>query len=128
VLRTRHLAPRLDGCRFLPGSLVVRGAPSFLMDRVAGPRWLAIGDAAAGYDPIAAQGITKAMADGVAAAAVIAEARAAGTDVPAAFADAARGRFDEYLENRNYFYGLERRWAGAPFWRRRRDHSRLAEA
>ena len=52
VLRTQHIAPRLDQCRFLQGTLVIRGAPSFLLDRAAGPGWLAVGDAAATYDPL----------------------------------------------------------------------------
>jgi flavin-dependent dehydrogenase len=128
LLRTRHLAPRLDGCRFLSGSLVVHGAPSFLRESVAGRSWLAIGDAAAGYDPLAAQGICKAMTDGLEAADVIAGALAAGTGLPQAFADRARARFDEYLENRNYFYGLERRWPDSAFWQRRQERTRLAAA
>jgi hypothetical protein len=26
-------------------------------------------------------------------------------------------RFDDYLANRNYFYGMEKRWADASFWK-----------
>lgn len=36
-------------------------ATSSILDRVGGGRWLAIGDAATVYDPIASQGIHKAL-------------------------------------------------------------------
>ncbi len=128
ALATRHLAPRLDGCRFLFGSLVARVAAGFLLDRVAGPDWLAVGDSAACYDPLSAQGLYKALADGLGGAEAIAGALAAGTPVPAAYAEAARQGFDEYLVNRNHFYGLERRWPESPFWRCRQSRMRLPVA
>ena len=128
ALATRHLAPRLDGCRFLAGSLAPRVAASFLLDRVAGPRWLAVGDAAACFDPLAAQGIYKALEDGLGAAALIAEALGSGGDLGDGHAEAARARFDDYLVNRNHFYGLERRWPGSAFWRRRQVRQQLTAA
>jgi flavin-dependent dehydrogenase len=128
ALATRHLAPRLDGCRFLAGSLAPRVAASFLLDRVSGRRWLAVGDAAACFDPLAAQGIYKALEDGLGAAALIAEALGKDADLAGEHEAATRARFDDYLVNRNYFYGLERRWPGSAFWRRRQARLELPAA
>lgn len=128
ALATRHLAPRLGGCRFLAGSLTPRVAPSFRLDKVAGPRWLAAGDAAACFDPLAAQGIYKALEDGLGGAALIADALGRGGDLAGDYAKAAGARFDEYLVNRNHFYGLERRWPASDFWRTRQARSALAAA
>jgi flavin-dependent dehydrogenase len=125
VLRTRYIAPRLDGCRFVRGSLAVRAAPSFLLDRVAGARWLAVGDAAAAYDPLSSQGIHKALADGLEAAGAIAAALASDTDIAPAYAAAIADGFEEYRLNRNYFYRLETRWARSSFWQRRLDRADL---
>jgi flavin-dependent dehydrogenase len=125
VLRTRYVAPRLDGCRFVRGSLAIRAAPSFMLDPVSGARWLAVGDAAAGYDPLSSQGIYKALANGLAAGGVIAAALAADGDIAPAYAAALTDDFAEYRTNRNHFYGLETRWAGSPFWRRRRVRTDL---
>lgn len=127
ALSTRHLAPRLEGCRFLASSLISRVAASFVLDRMAGPRWLAIGDAAMCFDPLAAQGIYKAIADGLEAAACIATALESSSDLDPQFDIRARSRFAEYLANRNYFYGLERRWPGSLFWQRRQARRELAE-
>ena len=125
LMQTRHVAPRLDGCRHLPERLVVRAAPSFLLNPVSGERWLAVGDAAATYDPLSSQGICSALAGGVAAAeAVVA---AANSDAQAIFryADAVVARFEQYRANRNYFYGAETRWPDAPFWARRRARAQV---
>jgi len=121
---TRQIAACLGGARFAAASLVARVVPSFLLDRVCGARWLAVGDAASCFDPLSAQGIYKALADGISAADVIAAALATGSDLDASYQHAVQSRFTEYLANRNYFYGLERRWPDSPFWQRR--HARTA--
>ncbi|MDC8748545.1 FAD-dependent monooxygenase [Xanthomonas campestris] len=126
VLRTRHLAQRLDGCRYLAGQLTARVAASFMLDRVAGPRWLAIGDAATSFDPLAAQGIYKAISDGLQAAASVSAALASDSDLSDDYASAVQARFAEYLINRNHFYNLERRWPDSAFWARRQARLDLA--
>lgn len=124
VSRTRQIAACLDGARFIAASLVCRAVSSFVLDRVSGAHWLAVGDAASCFDPLSAQGIHKALADGIGGAAAIAAALAAGTELGSGYQQAVQSRFTEYLGNRNYFYGLERRWPDAPFWQRR--HARTA--
>lgn len=107
---TRHVAAAL-GRAERPSALIVRQARSSRLSQSAGPHWRAIGDAASVYDPIMAQGVTKAMLEGVAAARDIGRS-AADTDLDARFAD--------YLALRDHFYGQEGRWPDAPFWARRR--------
>lgn len=119
ALATSHLGPRLDGCRLLHGTLTVRVASSFVLDRPGGPRWLAVGDAAASLDPLSGQGIYQALADGIEGAQLVTTALARGRHLPDGHGESVRSRFDEYLVNRNYFYGLEQRWPTEAFWQRR---------
>ena len=35
------------------------------------------------------------------------------------------GRFEDYLANRNFFYGVEQRWSASPFWSRRQQRTAL---
>lgn len=125
LLRTRHVGARLAECRFVRGSLVIRAAPSFVLDRVAGSRWLAAGDAAAAYDPVSSQGIHKALADGLEAARSIASALACDGDIAPSYAASITGGFKEYSATRDYLYRLENRWAKSPFWRHRQERVEL---
>jgi flavin-dependent dehydrogenase len=123
LLDTRHVAPRLEGCRFLRGGLPVRVACSGLLDPVVGPGWLAVGDAAASYDPLCAQGIQRALEGGLKAAESIARSLGSGGSATSDYAEAVVAEFREYRLNRNFLYGLETRWPNSPFWRRRRERA-----
>jgi flavin-dependent dehydrogenase len=113
------LAPRLAACRLDEERFRTYPVTSAMLDRVEGDRWLAIGDAASGLDPIAAQGIFKALADAADATEVIAAAAGRSGPPPWSYAEQVAARFEDYLANRAYLYGLERRWSDAPFWRQR---------
>lgn len=125
---TRQIAACLGGATFIAASLVSRVVSSFLLDRVAGARWLAVGDAASCFDPLSAQGIYKALADGIAGADAITSALATGSDLGTDYQQAVEFCFAEYLANRNYFYGLERRWPDSPFWQRRQARTEAGGA
>jgi flavin-dependent dehydrogenase len=116
---TTLLAPRLDACRLDDEQFRTHPVSSAILDRVEDERWLAIGDAASGLDPIAAQGIYKALADAADATEVIAAAAGATAPPPWTYTQRVTARYQDYLANRAYLYGLERRWAHAPFWRQR---------
>jgi len=125
LARTAHIWQHVAGCGFVEENRIVCAAPSFILDATGGPGWLAVGDAAAAYDPISSQGICKALADGIEAASAI----AAYLDGNAAQLGERRAalalRFDAYLKSRDFFYGLERRWPNASFWKKRRAQSVL---
>jgi flavin-dependent dehydrogenase len=116
---TTLLAPRLDACRLDDEQFRTHPVSSAMLDRVEDEGWLAIGDAAAGLDPIAAQGIYTALADAADAAEVIAAAAGAIAALPWTYTQRVTARYQDYLANRAYLYGLERRWAHSPFWRQR---------
>ncbi|WP_311972218.1 tryptophan 7-halogenase [Bradyrhizobium campsiandrae] len=118
---TSHVARAIEGYQLK--HIVVRVAPSFCLDRVAGPNWLAVGDAAAACDPISSQGIMNALGDGIRAAAAIIDVRDGHSDSIVPYAKYLNGRYTDYVANRNYLYGLERRWPKSPFWRQRHARS-----
>lgn len=127
LLRTELIAPRLNNHRILRQSLLVRPAPSFLLDRCDGPGWLAVGDAASAYDPIAAQGIYKALSTGIAAAHAIAAILRSETDNARAYSDSVSADFENYLTNRNLLYSYEQRWPDSLFWKLRHERSHLQQ-
>ncbi|MCW2811307.1 MAG: hypothetical protein JWP61_1765, partial [Friedmanniella sp.] len=84
-----------------------------------GPGWLAVGDAAITFDPLASYGIGTALGAGVYAAAAVAGHLAGRPDALPRYAAVVDGLFAPYLVLRHERYTAERRWPDAPFWRRR---------
>lgn len=122
--KTVHMAAWLHGCaRSDSHTTAIRVAPSFLLDRVHGGNWLAVGDAASAYDPITSQGIYKALHDGVQSAVAIADHLAGAVGAFDDYQAAVVSRFADYLANRNDLYDLEQRWLSSPFWRNRKRPS-----
>ena len=123
---TTYLSRELATCPLIENSLLVCSAPSFRLNQVAGNGWLAVGDAASAYDPISAQGIYKALSDGLQAAKVITSYFKGNAMGLSDYQSSIEARFDNYLNNRNYFYGLEKRWATSFFWQRRQERKALS--
>jgi len=99
-----------------------------VLDKVYGSDWVAVGDAASAYDPITSQGIYKALSDGLQSAAAITDHLNGALDPFAVYQASVVARFTEYLQHRNYFYDLEKRWPSSPFWRNRRQRSTINTA
>lgn len=129
VLRTSDgFGARLTETRNLHALLVDRGyvpahpphgvdASSARLDRVAGPGWLAVGDAAVSFDPLSSQGLLNACYTGLRGA----EAVLAGSpSALAAYSERVETIYRTYLDHKASFYALEERWPERPFWRRRR--------
>jgi 2-polyprenyl-6-methoxyphenol hydroxylase-like FAD-dependent oxidoreductase len=98
---TRHVARWLEHGKatFANGGpkLETALAPSAILSRVVGERWLAVGDAASAYDPVSAQGIVKALCDGEAAADAITRFLAGADESPLlAYQDDVFARFRDY--------------------------------
>ncbi|HEU4728191.1 MAG TPA: FAD-dependent oxidoreductase [Kofleriaceae bacterium] len=113
---TARLAP---GAR--PAQLRTVAADSARLRTAAGDRWIAIGDAAATHDPLAAQGIDRALRSALRAAEAVSHAL---HDRPAAlgeYAEMQHAAFDAYARMRRRFYALEQRWPTSPFWARRAE-------
>ncbi|WP_299410629.1 tryptophan 7-halogenase [Acaryochloris sp. IP29b_bin.148] len=99
---------------------------SGLLPIVEGDDWIAIGDAAASYDPIAAQGIYKGLSHGLLAADKVAAWFMDNDRYSSRFSELVKQQFANYRKNRMYVYGLERRWAESNFWRKREKFTSLA--
>lgn len=80
----------------------------------AGDGWLAIGDAAASFDPLSSQGLYRSLLSAQLAAAAI-----LGEQGTRAYRSRLQVDLLEYLAGRSAVYGREQRWASSPFWQRR---------
>jgi flavin-dependent dehydrogenase len=115
LARTTHTRARVGSAQLLGPIRPVRADSGLLLpDR--GAQWRAVGDAAMACDPLAGNGVARALRTAIAAAEEI-ERQLDGegpsvSGVPAAFA--------EYLDQRARYYRVEGRWPSAPFWVRRR--------
>lgn len=94
-------------------------AESSRLDRIDGDGWLALGDAAAAYDPLSSHGIGSAMGSGYYAGHAIADLLAGRTDARPAYLGVLQDAYGAYLDLQRRHYAAERRWPDAPFWRRR---------
>ncbi len=97
----------------------VCAAQSTWLERVVGEGWLACGDAALAFDPLAAQGLFNALYTGFAAAGTIAGCLGGKAGMIRKYVDEIEDVRFEYRRHLAAWYQLERRWPHAPFWRRR---------
>ncbi|MEK7831235.1 MAG: FAD-dependent oxidoreductase [Acidobacteriota bacterium] len=112
--QTVHLRKRIErhGYRLELEPRIV-SANSSRLDFTVGESWLAVGDAAAAFDPLSSQGIMTAMESGIQAAMAIS------TNALANYSNRLEQVFAAYLANRNFYYSQERRWPDSTFWLRR---------
>ena len=107
------------------GSPTTVPADTSRLERVAGPGWLAAGDAAFACDPLCSRGLMAAVAGGFEAARTASAWLAGDEDAVDVYAQGIARHYAAYLLNRKSYYALERRWPDAPFWRRRRSNVSL---
>ena len=81
-----------------------------------GPGWRAVGDAAMACDPLAGDGVVRALGAALHPAPEIDAAIAAGDTIWAS-RDGMRERFLDYLDVRARYYEVEGRWPDSPFGR-----------
>jgi flavin-dependent dehydrogenase len=99
------------------GSLRVVAASSTISLPIAGPGYVAVGDAASTIDPLSSQGILHALTSGLDAAQALACAEP-GRAV-ALYARTIANRFRDDLFTRRQFCRAETRWPDSEFWHRR---------
>ncbi|MFF7352059.1 MULTISPECIES: NAD(P)/FAD-dependent oxidoreductase [Streptomyces] len=117
---TRHVRARAAAHRTTaPHALRVLPAGTSRTLPPAGPGWVAAGDAAAVTDPVAARGITYALATGIAAATALTEEADGDPRAQGRYAALVGAVHDEFLSARATCYRAEERW-DTPFWTRRR--------
>ncbi len=97
----------------------VHAAGNSKLDRVAGPGWLAVGDAALALDPVTGMGVWHAL-DSARRAAYAGSAWLEGSaEELQEYADEEESFFEEYLEVHSGIYQRNRRWPGSAYWGRR---------
>ena len=118
--RTEHLARRVaaHGYRFAREPRIV-SANSSRLNQVTGAHWLAVGDAAAAYDPLSSQGILAALESGERAGAALVAREQGESETFADYARSVDEHWQHYLASLRFYYGQETRWPDAPFWQRR---------
>jgi flavin-dependent dehydrogenase len=102
------------------GETAVRTANSQQILPVAGPGWVAAGDAAVAFDPISALGIGFSLRSGMEAARVAAAALEQDDSPSVAYAESIARIYADYRTRLRAIYQREGRWPDAPFWARRR--------
>lgn len=101
------------------------------LEDAAGPGWLAVGDAAAAFDPLSAHGMTTALWTGIHGAAAAAASLDDDPSALEAYAARLRTGVEHFSRERAAVYARETRFHDRPFWRRRRasgpsDHPQAA--
>ena len=116
--RTAHTHARVKGLP-LSGSIRLVSARTEALDRIAGRRWLATGDAAISIDPLSSGGICQALKSGLVAARAVDGWLKGDRTALEEMSDWMREGFSRYQQLHTVYYGHERRWPDSLFWRRR---------
>ncbi len=85
----------------------------------AAPGWLAVGDAAAAFDPLSSQGIVRALRLGKIASFTVYDFLRGRAGALEKYRHYIAAEYEHYGESKARFYRLEARWPAAPFWARR---------
>lgn len=119
---TEHIRRLLNG----DGPDPLRPSPSLAVTRAGtgwltsprGDGWLAVGDAAAHFDPLSGQGLLTGIATGARAGAAIA------TDTVDGWAADYRSIVEDHRVMSAHYYSLVQQWPASTFWDRRSYRSR----
>jgi flavin-dependent dehydrogenase len=111
-----HTRARLLGYA-APAPPEIASACSRHLVEPVGPGWAAAGDAAASFDPLSSMGIGHALWSGMQAARLAEDTLLGPSTYAAGYSRAMRQQYRQYLELRQRYYRIERRWPDRPFWR-----------
>jgi flavin-dependent dehydrogenase len=103
------------------GETALRAAHSQRTAAVVGNGWVAAGDAALAFDPIASLGIGFALRSGMEAARVAAAGLESDSETAQSYSKSIADIYREYRGRLRVIYRQERRWPDADFWKRRRE-------
>lgn len=115
---THHVRALCANALPIDGPRIVRADTGFLLPN-HGRTWRAVGDAAFASDPLSGDGITRGLSHAIDTARTVDEILA-GKDVPTQETTPnIDKRIPAYLDRRQQYYRIERRWPDALFWKRR---------
>lgn len=122
LARTVETRARVDGGGEV-AAVQVLPAESSRLDTLDGGGWIALGDAAAAYDPLSSHGMAAAMGSGFYGAHAVAEQLAGAPEAARtarlAYRQIMEQNYGAYLDLLRSHYARERRWPDSPFWHRR---------
>lgn len=98
---------------------VTVAANSSRLDRCAGSNWIAVGDAALSFDPLASRGLFNALSTALTAAAVLDATLQSGKSCLDEYEGELESVWQTYLAHRSWIYRSEQRWPNRPYWRDR---------
>lgn len=87
----------------------------------AGPGWFAVGDAAVQLDPVMGAGLASAVDDALGVSDLLSENESDRVSLDSRWNHRQEMRSAKATRDRDYFYGLERRWPNSPFWSKRQN-------
>ena len=119
LAETDHLSSRLLRA-WGPSDFAPHAALTSRLSCSGGASWLAVGDAAWTSDPLAAQGIHRALASGLAAGDVIVQRLRGEIESLAVHGERWNLGYGAFLRLREHLYAQEQRWPDESFWSARR--------
>jgi flavin-dependent dehydrogenase len=115
-----HTRERVETCA-QSSELRIVAANSYRRASIKSINYLMIGDAAAAFDPLSAQGIHRALEAGLSAASAIERHQGGNHGALDDYQDKFARGYAGYLRTRAAYYNQEKRWPKNLFWRRRQS-------
>jgi flavin-dependent dehydrogenase len=113
-----HSAQTL-GSEFSIRSVRALSAHTAWLERVCGPGWMAVGDAAVSYDPLSSRGICKALESASQSAEAASRWLRERIDVFAEYSGWIKADIERYRQDYLHYYQQVTRWPDSRFWKRR---------
>ncbi|ATC94724.1 lysine-epsilon-oxidase maturase LodB [Pseudoalteromonas tunicata] len=120
LAKTKHVKKRISGSQSVSDKLWLRNASSQLSEGTPLKNFVAIGDAAASFDPISSMGLGFAISSACFAAKAIHASIIEKTQKPLlVYQDDVVNNFKQYCQIHKQVYQQETRWNNSDFWQRR---------
>ena len=115
--QTIHISKRITSTQISEINLFP--AYSQLLIKLPDLNVIPVGDAASSFDPLSSIGIGHAISSGIHGAQIVYEKLHSGDGHLDKYIQNLQQNFSEYLLNKKYYYGIEKRWKENLFWKRR---------
>ena len=119
LLQQAPLTFERAGSKPIPPPSRIVSAASVVRRPVAGPGWMATGDAALAFDPLSGQGVLKSIETGARCGFVIARYFDGDLSALEEYDTWVNATYRSYLSTRAQFYTRVARWPRSRFWKRR---------
>lgn len=128
VAETRYISRWIETGGFaLAGPPSLASAGTTWLSRPAGQDWVAVGDAAAAFDPLSSHGMTTALWTGIEAGKAVHRTLNGADEALGDYADRVLQGVGRYRADRRRVYACEPRFARHPFWQRRHGPGAASE-